>query len=551
MAPSAPTPQATGRLIHPVALGVFADLSGTLATFMPMKSVFILGAGDVPGFFPEFLITAGPAAVAMLLVGGAGVLAYTSGLASRALKNSDSPASLDGENPFALFVKNQITPSDSGRRERQIDVALLIVIAIVVSLASWVFFVFTLLWLIGVLLVIASRLRNTPRQAPFISGADALAHHAVRFITSSALWSTVMIAIASLLVFEPPLGLTGILLAAVFGRRFQQIAAKQISHAPQSVTPQSSGVLSPFGLVTNAGGSSSVPVPYDYLTTAVGMRVFRATLRDWGIDGDDFRIVGQPRRESLSIVAGLSSDNPPLLLRIFGTGYEDRRDEELTLRTNPYPVDLFGTEHAEPTVIAGFPAILIPLDKPEIVPDLTQTRRHEDVITWQTRIEASSQQQMQAGDESELATSLSVFIDSLEDQLSAAARLPGPTKQPLSAVLRQLPQIKARLSNIHPCLVPERPLGAADFYVGETGSLRFLGETPWRFGAPGQTWGRPDQYARAWASHVNKDGALTSDIYLATIHAHLRRLHNTLSARSLNQSASHANDLLGSLEGSR
>lgn len=551
MAPSAPSLEAKRRLIHPVALGVFADLSGTLATFMPMKSVFILGAGDVPGFFPEFLIAAGPAAVAMLLVGGAGVLAYTSGLASRALKNSDSPGSLDGGNPFALFVKNQITPADSGRRERQIDVALLIVIAIVVSLASWVFLVFTLLWLAGVLLVMALRLRNTPRQAPFVSGADALAHHAVRFITSSALWSTVMIAIASLLVFEPPLGLTGILLAAVFGRRFQQIAAKQISHAPQSVTPQSSGVLSPFGLVTNAGGSSSVSIPYDYLTTTVGMRVFRATLRDWGINGDDFRIVGQPRRESLSIVAGLSSDNPPLLLRIFGTAYENRRGEELTLRTNPHPVDLFGTEHAEPAVIAGFPAIRIPLDTPELVPDLTQTPRSENVIAWQTHIEALSQIHMKATDSATVVENLKLFLDTLEEQLNAAAQLPGPAQQPLSAVLRQLPQIKTRLSDIHPCLVPEKPLGAADFYVGETGKLQFLGERRWQLGAPGETWGRPDQYAKAWASHLENDESLPGDLPLITIHAHLRRLHDALSGRSLNKAASHAHDFLAFLEGSR
>ena len=360
-----------------------------------------------------------------------------------------------------------------------------------------------------------------------------------------------MIAIASLLVFEPPLGLTGILLAAVFGRRFQQIAAKQISHAPQSVTPQSSGVISPFGLITNAGGSSSVSVPYDYLTTAVGMRVLRATLRDWGINGDDFRIVGQPRRESLSIVAGISANKPAVLLRIFGTAYENRRDEELTLRTNPHPVDLFGTEHAEPAVIAGFPAIRVPLDTPELLPNLTQTPRSEDVIAWQTHIEALSQKYMQPTDSRNIAESLTEFLDTVEDQLNAAVRLPGPTQQPLSAVLRQLPQINARLSDIHPCLVPERPLGAADFYVGGPGNLRFLGDTRWQLGAPGQTWGRPDQYAEAWASHVDTDGSLRSDLHLATIHAHLRRLHNALSGRSLNKAASHATDFLAFVEGSR
>ena len=549
--PSAPTPQAKKRLLHPIALGVFADLSGTLATFMPMKSVFILGAGDVPGFFPDVLITAGPAAVAMLLVGGAGILAYSSGVASRTLKNADSPASTGEENPFALFAKNQMAPTDSGRRERQIDLALLLVIAVVASLASWVFLVFTLLWLAGVILVIAIRLRNTPRQAPFVSGADALAHHAVRFITSSALWSTVMIAIASLLVFEPPLGLTGILLAAVFGRRFQQIAARQISHAPKSVTPQTNGVLSPLGFVTNAGGSSSVSNPYDYLTTAVGMRVLRATLRDWGINGDDFRVVGQPRRESLSIVAGLSSNNPPLLLRIFGADHHERRDEELTLRTNPYPLDLFKTKHAEPAVIAGFPAIRILLKEIELVPDLMQTPHIAEVITWQTHIEVLSQQQVQASDSKEYVPSLAVFLDTIEDQLNAAIRIPGPEQRPLSTVVKELPQIKLQLQHLRPGLVPERPLGPADFYVGKTGNLRFLGETGWRVGNPGQAWGRPDHYAKAWASQFENNGPASGDSSLAITHAHLRRLHNALSGRSLSQAASHANDLLAFREESR
>ena len=66
-----------------VALIVAGDLAGMLATFMPMKVVLILASGDVPGFFPDFLIDGRAvfASLVLLLVAGLfGVMAWLSGV---------------------------------------------------------------------------------------------------------------------------------------------------------------------------------------------------------------------------------------------------------------------------------------------------------------------------------------------------------------------------------------------------------------------------------------------------------------------------------------
>jgi hypothetical protein len=126
-----------------------------------------------------------------------------------------------------------------------------------------------------------------------------------QWIQSSALWITVVIALFVLLVSVPLMGITGILLSAVLGRRFLMAVADSSVELNKRSAVAKTRKETGRDVADDASRVFDVAVkfPVDYLGTGVGRRNLREFLRIRGFLPDDFVLIGRPNRESLTLLA--------------------------------------------------------------------------------------------------------------------------------------------------------------------------------------------------------------------------------------------------------
>ena len=377
MAPNTATSQNQWRLA--AGLTVVADIAGTLATFMPMKSVFILAADDIPSFFPQPLIQAGPVITALALVGIAGLLAVVSGIAKR---TSES-----------LAKKSEVLPKRAGHKQtlppRSLtlqEFATLALVFVLVPAAAFVSVTFTLLvlgWLGAIATTLAIIIHRRDRRPPYTTGRAEFAAEFKQWVEKTALWATVAAAIVTLLLTFPTLGLTGILLCAILLRRLQG-ALGSVGHL----------LLPRWGRNDRAAENSAnastttapTGAPLDFLASQTGQRLLRLSLERLSLSPSDWQLIGLPNRNQVSLLAREEDTKLLVLLRVFASEKTELRDKELEFRQEPFDSTPFAHSTATQETIAGLPAILVHFSKdhqPDPATTLTAQQAAEWQVTWE------------------------------------------------------------------------------------------------------------------------------------------------------------------------
>jgi hypothetical protein len=395
-----------------VALTVVGDLAGMLATFMPMKVVLILASGDVPGFFPSFLVEGGALFASLVLLLAAGLFGLVAWLAGVVIARMDrGPLQWAGSAGQLSDWKSESFQEAKKARTFESSIIVTLPVMAVLVLVSPPYLGFAALWVVfsavGAIVVV----RRSSKQAPFFSGVDQFSHAFAKWLRTSALGSMVGLALITLLVAPPALGSTAILIAAIFGRRLITAVADLIPQATVALTNQALTHQAPTkqapntkgstrarslvgSLVTNQPTASVVRWPIEFFASTVGARRLGEHLEAAGFARGDFAVVGAPTGPSLSLLAGVkttgSAGGRQLLIRVFGSQHEEARDRELLRRQHSGQSGLYPHITPQAGVVAGFPAIEVELDNPGVLADLDHPVTRDQAIVFQLEREVAS-----------------------------------------------------------------------------------------------------------------------------------------------------------------
>ena len=373
MAPSSATSR--NKWLLAAGLAVVGDITGTLATFMPMKSVFILAADDIPTFFPQPLIQAGPVITALALVGIAGLLAAVSGVTKR------TSASL--AKPLEVLPKPADQEQTSSPRAFTLqEFSTLVLAFVLVTAGAFVSLIFTLLvlgWLGAIATTLAILIHRRDRRPPYTTGRAEFAADFKQWIDKSALWATVAAAILTLLLSFPNLGLTGILLGAILLQRLQR-ALGTIGHLLLPRWGRNDQVVESSANASTTTAPTGAPL--DFLASQTGQRLLRLSLERLALSTSAWQLIGLPNRNQASLLAQEKNTNLFALIRVFASDKTELRDKELAFRQEPFASTPFLHNGVEPEVIAGLPAILVGFPA-ERQPDPTKPVTLQEAAEWQ------------------------------------------------------------------------------------------------------------------------------------------------------------------------
>ena len=529
----------------PVVLLVTAELSGTIATFMPMKSVFILAADDIPSFFPAWLRATGTVGTALLLVvlaAGFGVLASA---ATKAIQRFDQ-----ANRPKGLPPRANWTPSDRRQfgplwltRQQAAKFVLVAVLLVVVTIVSPLFAGLIVAWVGASWIALAYRVHTRPRRAPYPNGQAEFTAVFRKWVDASSLWSSVGGAVITLLVAPPALGITGILLGAIFLQRAQRSTADLspvLAPPARSANNQVPGGAAP-------GTQDALSAPFDFLSTPVGNRQLTSSLRQRGLIDVDWRVIGVPSATSLSIMIGPKPDGGYLLLRLFSALHEELLDHEVELRElEGYSgrLGLPATGMAKDT-IAGLPAVVFNLG--QLDSEWDRPISGDEAVGWQVSWEVET-----ASDESlRSMIDRAPLTDYLELLLPLLARSVG-LKGPHQASLSELESRFESLSDTTWGNIATLSLGfaarPADFIRVPHGKIAPLDLSAWKVDALGASWGKPDAYRKAFELTGPKTENIPEQAAaLGFIQRHTVILLDQLRGRQLPQSANTARHILKAL----
>jgi hypothetical protein len=525
-----------------VALTVAGDLAGMLATFMPMKVVLILASGDVPGFFPDFLIDGGAvfASLVLLLVAGLfGVMAWLTGVVIARMDRG--PVQWAGNSGQLSDWKSESFQGAKKTRTFESSIIVTLPVIAVLLLVSPPYLGFSAVWLVLSAIGVVLFVRRSSKQAPFFSGVDQFSHALAKWLRTSALGSMVGLALITLLVSPPALGSTAILIAAIFGRRLIIAVAELVPQATVALTHRAlattgaSRAQTVLGsLVTNQPTAGVVRWPIEFFSSALGARRLGEHLEAAGFGRWDFAVVGAPSGPSLSLIAGPDSSSRQLLIRVFGTQHEEARDRELLRRQHSGQSGLFPDLTPQRGVVAGFPAIEVELDSPEVLANLDTPVSSEEAIVFQLERELASVLAF-SGDGFLGPTG---FIEAeFIERLTRAARIPGPHAADCAGLTTRIGEALEHVHVLPPALVPSKPLGPNDFYKSQTETLCYLGGHTWSVGRMGYSWGPGSRYAKHLKTIINNraadgttKGAMAGVINIDALmlNAELHALHRAL-----------------------
>jgi hypothetical protein len=284
-------------------------------------------------------------------------------------------------------------------------------------------------------------------------------------------------------------------------------------------------------LVTNQPTAGVVRWPIEFFSSTVGARRLCGHLEAAGFARGDFAVLGSPTGPSLSLIAGPGGSNRQLLLRVFGTRHEEARDRELLRRQHSGQSGLFPDTTPQRGVVAGFPAIEVELDTPEVLVDLDTPVPRDQAIVFQLEREVASVLAF-SGDDLSAPTG---FIEAeFIERLTRAARIPGPHAADCAGLTTRIGEALEHVHVLPPALVPSKPLGPNDFYKSQTDTLCYLGGHTWSVGRMGDSWGP----ANVFGTHLKavqalKDSNEVLNVRAVKLNARLHDLHRALQGFQL------------------
>ena len=513
-----------------------------MATFMPMKAILVLAAGEVPGFFPEFLVERGAFLSSLVLLIGAAIFGLVSWMIGAGIRRLDSPYLSVGR----VGLQQIETPRDRFReqlRERNSEASMVLVVPIIAILVfvSTTYLAVTVLWLVASAAWVVWLIRRSPRTAPYSSGADQFSHRLRKWLKDSALWSVVGLALITLLLHPPALGSTAILIAAIFGRRLTVLVADLVPRATvlaAKKSSQSKTTLASF--VKNIPTARTENRPIAYFSTTPGARLLEEFFEQRGYRRRNYEVLGSGFPGALSLLCG-PDENVQLLLRVFSIQRELSRDLELLKRNEVDGGGVFPEVSSIAASVAGFPAIEMRLDSPEQQVNLEVRPRRKDAVGFQIEREIGSLVNF-PGQNSSLPSDIDEegFIESLEQVM----RLPGSHLAPCQKLLKVVPEMLARIASLPAALIPQSPVRERDLYFSTTGEIRYLGGEAWGVGRVGDSWRATPLYVETFQTYLaRQESTIVLDVDAVLLNSELRALMNALSRFQLSDVSARARAL--------
>lgn len=544
--PPSLVPQSSGWWLA-VFLLATADLSGIIATFMPMKVILVLGSASVPGFLPQFMVDGGVVFTSFVLLALSAGFGFLSWLLSFLVSKWDKE---DGR-PSAGIVRDVEPKGELVREAKQlrvvaVSVILLIPVTGVIVLASTPYLWTTLSWIVLSLMIGARWQRSSRLPAPRIGSTQQTLGSLAGWLRKTALWSMVGSAVVTLLLAPPALGSTAILIAAIFGRRLTLALAEVLPQLGNLVAGLMVGALetSPDRKSFTSARPQLIRSPIAFLGSSAGSRELGEFWKGKGFAASDFRVVGEAGSSVLSLLAGPASSEQ-LLLRVFSTQSEGLRDVELARRQNRGRMNLFPDAPAFEAQVGGFPAIEIPLTSAETRVDLGVSPTKDQAVSFQVEQEYLSVLEL---DDEGVLHGWEVDQGELIESLEWATRIPGEHVEACHEMLTNVARVLEITLQLPPALVPQRPLRNTDFCVTEAGLISYLGGHKWVVGRMGDAWGAIPTHARSLREFARKDSSVNISIDTVVLNAHLQRLDRALRGFHLGQLSQEIEQLLARLE---
>ena len=469
---------------------VVSDISGTLAQFMPMKSIFILAANELPSFFPRFLIELGTTITALVLIGVAAIFAVISTVTKKVAdrlveRNASLPTKREqkrrnGHRPPLTFAEY----------ESEILAVILLIGAAVVS---HTFAGVVLAWLVVVGVFLGLQIKRRPRRPPYHTAPLEFKDEFKKLVNKSALWVTVGAALITLLIDFPASGVTGILLGAVLLQRFQkavgELGLRLMRDKPLPTPYLRRDYDSPTAMV------SDVPLqaPLDFLATPTGKTLLGQSLRQLDMDPVRWQVVGQPNRNQASLSSERSIGGESFILRLFATDRLELRDRELEFRQLDAHLLPTKSLSAKGHTIAGLPGIIIrlPHDNP---PEHDRTVSGNDAIEWQlhweTRCLETADQRKMAKHQNTLAKKKPIPDPKvfLLPHLNVLAQVNGPHQKAAKQTLRIFDLLRKRFLTGPTIYSLGGPINPLNLLPLNDGSLEPLDLSNLELSLPGVAW---------------------------------------------------------------
>jgi hypothetical protein len=501
----------TSRLFGATIFTFLSSMFATFAFFLPMKSLLVLGSGDVPPFFPQVLIDGGALFVALIMLVAA-VLFATLRAVSDWIANN-------------IATKEKILPfvHSSNRffdRNVKFGSNLLTVVLVSVLLAS-ISTTFTIsLWLwVSVVWVFSSFRVATVRVLTLVKVCGGEARLRMRnFIANGALWSTVSVAFMTLVVSEPALGITGILLSVVFGRKLQISLGKLISPESRSVSKRSNQSF----LVPEFDEVTAQTNPLRYFSSAPGNESLRSFLAQRGVRGENFRLYGATSRNAIMVWGARKPGQTATLYRLLRPKLRNDALEEVSFRNGNFSVTPYPSRPTSMVQIANFPAVEIQFLSDELTVNLDRKATGLQIENWWSEVERKclESEEFQRRFGPAPVENPGALLLELLGQMS---RFPGPHHKLFQDLAGVVPALKEKISEGPKVWVPNRMLTNTDFLCvnGEVELVTFPG---WRIGILGDNWGTNHK----WSGSKRVLSTGCPDFELAQLRATVGRLVRAL-----------------------
>ena len=388
------------------------------------------------------------------------------------------------------------------------------------------------LWVFVSALVVVRLIRRSPHQAPYISAFAYFAHTLSNWLDSTALWSTVGLAVITLLIAPPPLGATAILIAAVLGRRLFLAVAEVL---PTLTWARKSGAngkgeksQSPHG---PGRWSETARWPIEFLASPPGSEILRHFLDSLGLSNDDYRVLGPPTTASALSIVVCAEGGKQVLLRVFGINQGQARDLELDERTAGENFSPFPAAPAFAHILGGYPAIVVELDNQDVRVDFDAPVPRTAHVDFQLSEELTS---VRALSPVNPGPPPDISKYELESLLDTAANIAGPHVALCEALKPHVQELLAISERIPVGMVPSKSLSPELFYVSESGLVCYLGGHLWSPGRPGDRWGVAPAYRNRFAyliterSNKPSGGSVTINFEDVVVNADLQGLYRAL-----------------------
>lgn len=496
-----PTKESPAFWVSLVVMEICSDLAGTIATFLPMKTILILSAGKVPSFFPEFIVALGPLLASIFLLSLAGLIGFLSWALKAAVRKVDlnQTKGLQPKTHVGLTSFMQSGVHSSNNRSFPVAVGVSISASAVLVIFSSAFLGLTFLWVSISALVALSYVVWGGKTTNYVSGADKFSFSLSNWLKKSALWSVVLIALLTLLLSPPEFGSTAILIAAIFGRRLM-IAIADLTpllspYAFQLIEKNSNPLLR--SKLVNTPVLGNLPWPIDFIATAKGNLEIQRFFKRLDPDFSNFEIIGKVGRTTLTLVSNSPVNGSQIIVRIFGANHVSARNRELDLRRDPTTSFLFPASHCIEADTSGYPSIVIWPDDDHGKVDTNRQSQTKDAVHLQLNLEIDSLDTVVTETNqwhSAAAAAAEMLPPAFTEIVTSIQLLPGKHQTHCQEILSEAPRLFQCLEKVGNTVVPKIALTPPDVYISKTGRACFLGGVDWELGKPGSSWGKSPIY---------------------------------------------------------